>query len=198
MISQITLRGGPEGDEENLQFYRDIESAWRDAGIELLEIRGMPNVVHGVPAKAIGGRLRGGAGGGVEQIPAQVFVTLWPLAASGYVGAAGADAWLLTKRGISAALKALFHRGVAEVAVEVADDREDDLRDDSFHFDADDASDVERVVDAMAAKARVRAVIEERTSTEYYWDAEQGDWLPEKQVRSTRRITTDDQDAPPG
>jgi hypothetical protein len=198
VISQVTLRGGPDGDDEQHQFYLDIESAWRDAGIEMLDVGRMPEVVHGVPAMAIGGRMRGGAGGGIEHVAAQVFVTLWPLAAAGYVGAASADAWVLTKHGISAALKTLFHRGVAEVTIRVADDREEVVdRDDSFHFDAEDASDIDRVVEAMATKERARAVIEERTSTEYYWDPQQGDWVPERQVRSTRRITTDDQDAPP-
>jgi hypothetical protein len=55
VISQVTLRGGPQGDEEHLQFYREIEFAWRDAGIEMLDIGGMPDVVHGVPARLLAG-----------------------------------------------------------------------------------------------------------------------------------------------
>jgi hypothetical protein len=191
------MRGGPGADPDLQDFYQEVISAWRDAGIEMLDIARLPEAVHGVPAMAIRGRLRGGAGGGVEQVAAQVFVTLWPLAAAGYVGAASADAWVLTKRGIGTAVKRLFGRGVARISIEVADDQAGfPSRDDSFVFDAEDAADVERAVDAMAEQARVRAVVEERTSIEYYWDPEQRGWVPEKKTESTRRMTTEGRDEP--
>jgi hypothetical protein len=143
----------------------------------------LSDTVMGVPAEAIGGRMRGGGGGGVAQEAVQIFVNLWPLAAAGYVGAVSADAWGLTKKGIAAALKRLLGRTAVEVAIEVADEGSG-LRDDIYAFDAKDVSDIDRALDAMVGNVVARALVDERTTIEYVWDGAADRWVPASRTRT--------------
>ncbi|MBJ7593769.1 MAG: hypothetical protein JF886_02730 [Candidatus Dormibacteraeota bacterium] len=157
----------------------DVEAAWRDAGLVVVDREGdLPGVLRGVPAAAIWRRRGGGAGGGVEQQALQIFLNLWPLAVAGYVGAVSADAWTLTKRGVSGALKKLLGSTASKVTVKVADDG-DGLTDDMYEFKASDLLDVDRALDAMVEKVMFRASVAERKWMQYIWDGARGKWVPD-------------------
>jgi hypothetical protein len=181
MIDLQTVRGGAETEFQRR--YAEIKAEWEAAGIIVLDPRTrepLPESIMGIPREAIGGRLRGG-GGGIEQEAIHVFTDLWPLVASGFVGAVSADAWNYTKTRVAAALKRLLGLKVQKITIEVADEGSG-LRDDMYEFEADDVNDVDRAVDAMVDNVMSRGSVEERRTIEYRWDATNAAWVPVRRV----------------
>jgi hypothetical protein len=175
-----------------------IDAAWKEADMAVITQHDVhadspPPDVHGVPMDVLRARIgqgRGGAGD-IQERFLEVVVNLWPLASSGYVGAMSADAWGYTKRGLKVALRRLFERGATKVTINVADDaRSDDYHDDSYIFEHDDASDIERAVEQLATGAAASGGIEIRTTTTHStWDKEAGTWMPQEEIVTLKRIT---------
>jgi hypothetical protein len=177
VIDIQSIRGGNEADWETQR--AEVEAVWREAGLVVVDRSAhLPDVVEGVPSAAIWGRRGGGAGGGLAQQALQIFLNLWPLAAAGYVGAVSADAWTLTKKGTSVALKRLLGSTADKVGVWVADDGSG-LRDDTFEFKASDLADIDHALDAMVDTVVARSRLEGRSWMHYVWDSARGDWVPD-------------------